>query len=225
MLRSIIVALAVLCAGPVLAQSSPWTAEATVGAVSDYRYRGYSLSDGDPALQGGATLTHVSGFYVDAYVSTIEEYGVGDDGDGAGVEITGTLGWNGDVSGYNIDVSVSAYRYPDGDDVDYFEVPVQVSRTFNALTGTLGFAYAPDQTALGNVDNRYGWAALTYAPEVWPFGLTGRLGHEDGAFAPDGKTDWEVGLSRDLGPATLGLAWTDSDRTEGTLVASLFVGF
>lgn len=225
MLRSIVVVLAALAAGPGFAQSSPWTAEATVGAVSDYRYRGYSLSDGDPALQGGATLIHRSGFYADVFVSTIDEYGVGDDGDGAEVEITGSFGWSGAVSGYDIDVSVLAYRYPDGDDVDYVEVPVQVSRTFDALTGTLGFAYAPDQSALGDEDNRYGWAGLTYAPDAWPIGLNGRLGHEDGAFAPEGKTDWEVGLSRNLGPATLGLAWTDSDRTDGALVASLFVGF
>ncbi len=225
MLRLTLLAVAALAAGPSFAQTSPWTVDATVGAVSDYRYRGYSLSDGDAALQGGATLTHASGLYADVFVSTIDEYGTGDDGDGADVEITATFGWSGSISGYEVDAAVSAYRYPDGDDVDYVEFPVRIDRTFKALTGTVGVAYAPEQTALGDEDNRYGWASLTYAPVNWPVSLGGRLGYEDGAFAPDGKTDWEVGLTRGLGPATLGLSWTDSDQTSGALVASMFVGF
>ena len=225
MLKTILVAVAALAAGPALAQTSNWTVDATIGGVSDYRYRGYSLTDGDPALQGGATLTHRSGLYTDIFVSAIDEYGVGDDGDGADIEITATFGWSGSVSGYDVDAGVSAYRYPDGDEVNYVEFPLQVGRTLNALTGTLGFAYAPEQTALGDEDNRYGWASLAYATEDWPVSLGARLGYEDGSFAPDGKTDWELGLTRDFGPATLGLAWTDSDRTDGTVVASLSVGF
>ena len=225
MLRSIVLVTCLLTAGPGVAQTATWTSEATVGVVSNYRYRGYSLSGNDPALQGGLTLSHSSGFYADAYVSTIEEYGVGDDGDGAQVEITGSLGWNGSVTGYHIDASVAVYQYPDGDDVDYYELPVHVSRTFNALTGTVGFAYAPEQEALGDDDNRYGWASLNYAPHDWPVGLNARLGYEDGAYAPGGKTDWEVGVSRDVGPATLGLAWTDSGRTDGAMIASVFIGF
>ena len=143
MLRCVFVAVATFAAGPSLAQTSPWMLEGTAGVVSDYRYRGYSLSEGRPALQTGATLSHRSGVYAQVYLSSIDEYGVGDDGDGADAEITGEIGWSGQLGGFLVNAAIAAYRYPDGDGVNYVEVPLQVSRTFNALTGTVGLAYAP----------------------------------------------------------------------------------
>ena len=225
MLRALIIGISTLAGTPTLAHTSPWTVEATLGVVSDYRYRGYSLSDDKPALQAGATLSHGSGVYADVYASTIDEYGIGDDGDGARIELTSAVGWKGDVAGYTVDVAVARYVYPRGDNVDYVEIPVEVSRNIDALSVSLGMAYAPDQSALGAADNRYGWASFHYAPTPWPVALSGRLGYEDGAFAPDGKTDWEIGVTRDVGAATLGLSWTDSDRTTGALVGSVFFGF
>ena len=42
-----------------------------VSLTTDYRFRGVSLSGGDPAIQGGITATHDSGFYVGAWSSSI----------------------------------------------------------------------------------------------------------------------------------------------------------
>ena len=213
-----------LSASPVLAQSD-WSLGGSVGVVSDYRYRGYSLSGDDPALQAGLTLSHASGVYGDVFVSSIEEYGIGEDGDGADMEITSTLGWAGAIGGFDVDAAVSSYAYPDGDDVSYVEVPVQVGQTVGDLTWTVGVAYAPPQTALADEDNRYGWAGLSYALETWPISLSGTLGYEEGAFAPYGKSDWSVGAAHGLGPATLALTWVDSDVEAGALVASAFLSF
>lgn len=212
-------------ATPSVAQQADWTVDGTIGVVSDYRYRGYSLSDEQPALQGGLTLSHQTGFYGDVFVSTIDEYGVGADGDGAEVEVTATIGWTGALLGLDVDAAVAAYQYPDGDEVNYVEIPVQVGQTLGDISWTLGLAYAPDQEALGEEDNRYGWAGLTYAPETWPISLTGSVGYEDGAFAPEGKTDWSLGGARDFGPVTLALTWIDSDEYEGQAVASAFLNF
>ena len=205
--------------------TSDWSVEATVGAVSDYRFRGISLSGGDPAVQAGATLSHASGFYADVYLSSIEEYGVGDDGDGSKLEMTLTGGWAGSWLGLDWDAALSAYRYPDGDDVDYVEAPVQVSRTFGAATATFGVAYAPEQSALGDKDNRYVWTGLDYAPEAWLLSLAASIGYEDGAWAPDGKTDWRIGGFIPLGNVTAGVEWIDSDADKGALVASVFASF
>lgn len=199
--------------------------DATVGAVSDYRFRGISLSGGDAAAQAGATLSHSSGLYADVYVSSIEEYGIGGDGDGADVEVTLSAGWAGGWLGLDWDAAVSAYRYPDGDDVDYVEIPVQASRTAGPATFTLGVAYAPSQSALGDTDNRYVWSGLDYAPEGWPVSLAAAVGYEDGAWAPDGKIDWRAGGFLPLGPVMVGLEWVDSDAEDGALVASLFATF
>jgi uncharacterized protein (TIGR02001 family) len=208
-----------------VAEEAPWSVEGTVGVVSDYRYRGYSLSGGDPALQAGLTASHASGIYGDAYLSSIEEYGAGDDSDGAQVELTLSAGWVGTLAGLDVDAGVSAYRYPGGSGVNYVEFPVQAGRTLGAATWTVGFAYAPSQSALDDEDNGYVWGSLAYAPTAWPISVAASLGYEAGAYAPGGKTDWSLGLSAPLGPVTIGAAWTDSDADSGALVASAFFSF
>lgn len=50
-------------------------ANASITLVSDDRYRGVSLSDGDPALQLGAGFDADSGAYVGAFASTARLYG------------------------------------------------------------------------------------------------------------------------------------------------------
>lgn len=50
---------AVLAPGGVQAQD--WTWSGRLGAVSDYRDRGYTLSEGNAVLQGELTLSHASG--------------------------------------------------------------------------------------------------------------------------------------------------------------------
>lgn len=212
-------------AAPAVAQDAAWTWSGRIAAVSDYRDRGYTLSDGGPAVQGEVTLSHASGVYGGVWLSTIDDYGVGPDGDGARVEATLYAGWYGEVGGWAVDVGVWDNRYPDGTDVDYVEFPVEIGRAVGPVTWTLGAIYAPAQTGLADEDNRYLWTRFDYAPGNWPVSLTASVGHEDGAFAPDGKVDWKIGAERAFGPATLGLAWIDSDTEDSALVASVSVGF
>lgn len=221
-----LLAAVVLAAVSTSAQAqSSWTLDGSIGLVSDYRFRGISLSNERPALQGGLTASHTSGFYGDVFLSTIEEYGIGSDGDGAEIEVTGSLGWAGEIGGFVVDAAVSAYRYPDGDDVNYVEVPVEISRSIADLILTAGVAYAPSQDALGDEDNRYGWLGAEYRPLQWPFALTATIGREEGAFAPDGKTDWSLGASREFGPVALALSWVEADEVDGSVVASVFWNF
>ena len=68
-----------------------------VGVVSDYRFRGLTLTGKDPALQAGLTVSLANGAYSNIWASTIDEYGAGPDGKGAIFEMDGTLGWAGRV--------------------------------------------------------------------------------------------------------------------------------
>ncbi|MFZ5670398.1 MAG: TorF family putative porin [Pseudomonadota bacterium] len=222
-------AAALLCAGAAQAAEegeARWSLSGTIGVVSDYQYRGYSLSGGDPAVQGDLTLTAPGGWYGTVWTSAIEEYGVGPDGDGALVEVDYSLGRGFSAGGWDWDVAVYYYSYPDATDVNYLEVPVSAARTVGDFTTTLGLAWAPEQDNLGGEGNTYVYLGGAYAPEHWPVSVSGQIGHEDGAFA-DGKYDWQLGLSKSVGPATFGVTWSDSDGpgAESTVVWSASVGF
>src|ERR1051325_9913354 len=88
-----------------------WTASAAAadlsgeaGVVSDYRYRGVSLSNGNPALQASVTLEHNSGLYATAWGSTL--------GHGTQTEVDFTGGYSKDLSkGFSLDVSSTYYSY------------------------------------------------------------------------------------------------------------------
>ena len=60
--------LALLCS----ARGSLAQLSGTVSVVSDYRYRGISLSDNEPAVQLGLNYDDARGWYAGAFVSTVE---------------------------------------------------------------------------------------------------------------------------------------------------------
>ncbi|MDB5469460.1 MAG: hypothetical protein JWR84_1020 [Caulobacter sp.] len=230
-MRSILLTAAALAAlaGPALAQEADqpaWTVEWEVGAVSDYRFRGYSLSDGGPAAQGGVTVSAPNGLYAYGWASTIDEYGAGADGKGAQGEFDLGFGYAGSLAGFDFDVSAVRYIYPGGENVDLWELPVSVSRAVGDWTLTVGGAYVPEQDNTGG-DNRYVFAGADWTVNTTrPVTLSLVVGHEDGAFADD-KTDWSFGARTALGPATVGLNWVDADAADvdGGLVASIKATF
>lgn len=218
-------ATAGLCAfldGPANAQEGSASLGYEIGVVSDYRYRGYSLSDEKPALQGGVTATFAQGMSVGAWGSSIAEYGVGADGDGARVEVDLTVGRAWSQAGFDLNLGLVAYVYSDGSDVNYLEVPVSIARTMGDWTFTVGGAYAPDQHALAR-NNAYIYGSAAWALTDTPWTLSAAVGHERGAFAPFGKWDWQVGVERAFGPISAGLTYVDSDEPgqDGALFASI----
>ena len=215
------VLLAAMSAG--LAHAAPVDLEANLTGVSDYRFRGLSLSDRKPALQADLTVSHKSGAYASVFASTIDEYGQDADGKGATVELDYTAGWAFSGAGLDFDVAASAYTYPGGVGVNYVELPMQASKTVGAWTGSAGLAYAPEQHALER-DNRYAWLGLDYDGPALPVALSARAGREDGAFA-DNKTDWSLSASRTLGHLRASAAYVDNDQGGGGLVLSLAARF
>lgn len=82
-----------------------------VGVVSEYRYRGLSQTNGDPALQGGVDYAHSSGFYLGAWASTISW--IKDAGSNAKgpVELDVYGGYKGTVGPIAYDVGYLRYEY------------------------------------------------------------------------------------------------------------------
>jgi uncharacterized protein (TIGR02001 family) len=88
---------ALLCSGFVLGASSPPASSAdltaNLAALSDFRFRGVSLSDREPALQAGVDFSHASGFTTGVLASTVR---LGREGDTeGGIAGQGYLGWSG----------------------------------------------------------------------------------------------------------------------------------
>jgi uncharacterized protein (TIGR02001 family) len=230
-------------ATPAMAQDasdSEFTVTGSVGLVTDYRFRGVSLSDGSLAVQGGLTLDHSSGFYVGTWASSLEDsptYGE--------VELDLFGGWKGEVtSGLTLDVGMLYYAYPSKDKgagpSDYFEPYAKLSTTLGPVGATVGVAYAWDQDALGNEDNLYLFTDLSVGIPSTPLTLTGHLGYTDGPLGPkylSGGTskrgfDWSVGASATvLGGLTLGVSYVGTqghnidDFTDDAVVGSLSYSF
>jgi uncharacterized protein (TIGR02001 family) len=228
-----------LAATPALAQDaeepSSVTVSGNVALVSDYRFRGVSLSDGDPAIQGGITVTHDSGFYIGTWASSLGDSTAGVYGD---MELDVFGGWSGDVSeGLGLDVGLLYYAYPTnpaGVDAEFFEPYVTVTGTLGPVTAKVGANYAWDQSALAD-DSLYLRTDLSAGIPNTPISLNAHLGYTDGAFSfdPDGESfDWSLGATATvLGSLTLGVSYVGveapsvNNLTDDAVVLSIGASF
>lgn len=240
-------AAAFIPAGAALAQDGEAEADpsvtvaGSVGIVSDYRFRGVSLSGGDPAVQGGVTVTHDSGFYVGTWASSIDDGGADIYGD---MELDLFAGWSGNVAeGVGLDVGLLYYAYPtnaEGVEAEYFEPYATLSGTLGPVQAKLGVAYAWEQDSLGGNDNLYLFTKLSAGIPNTPITLNAGLGYTDGALAPpllagtadDTGFDWTIGASAVvLGNLSFGVAYTGVEGpsidgfTDDAIVGSLTVSF
>lgn len=201
-----------------------------IGLVSDYRYRGLSLSRGRAAVQGSVTIEHDSGLYAEAWASTLEH-----PGDPTDSEVDLTAGYSKDLSAaLNMDLSGTFFVYPSAGSDNYFEATALVTATHGAASGSLGLSYIPLQRATrdaGGHDNAYLFGTLDFAVPRTPVTLKSGIGYERGAFDEvehGGKWDWTLGAEAEFKPVKLGLAYVGCNADGGdrhALVASAFVSW
>jgi uncharacterized protein (TIGR02001 family) len=199
---------------------------ANVGLVSDYRFRGLSLSDLGPALQGGVDLEADMGLSVGAWASTIADYG------GARVEVDIYAGYRRSVAGFAWTATANAYVYPGGSGVNYLEFRLEAEREIGPVTLGAEAAWVPRQRNIDAVNYYLGASASVAVPGAAGLAVTARGGREQGFY--DDKWDWELRVAYTRGPVTGSVAWVDSNHGGPTgegrlgragLVASLLAGF
>ena len=138
-------------AAPEAATPGPFTANVTL--VNDYRYRGISQSNFQPAIQGGFDYAHSSGFYVGNWNSSIswisDAASTAGNSASAPIEMDFYAGFKHEWSkGFAADVGVLQYYYPTSNlsafatNPNTTELYVAQNFTFNAFTGYLKFSYA-----------------------------------------------------------------------------------
>ncbi len=230
-----------LAATPALADETDAPSEFTVtgnaALVTDYRFRGISLSAGDVAVQGSINVNHASGFYAGAWASSLEDtpvYG--------NMELDVYGGWTGAVAdGLTADVGLLYYVYPNGNvgDANVFEPYASLTKTLGPASAKVGVAYAWKQDSLGGDDNLYVYTDWSLGVPQTPISLSAHLGYTDGALSPklltgkstDGGFDYSLGASvavtknLSLGVSYIGVDGNSidsvsNDAVVGTLKAS-----
>lgn len=228
-------------ATPALAQDATdeLTVSGSVALVSDYRFRGVSMTDKEMAVQAGIQVDHASGLYIGTWASNLSGWGTFG---GSNMELDIYAGFATEISpGISVDVGATWYMFPGGlDNTDFVEPYVKLSGSIGPAEITAGVAYAPKQEALGawydsamsagydnpgdKNDNLYLFLDGSVGIPDTGLTLSAHIGYSDGnpglgpwgtSPAPTGKyVDWKLGADYALGPLTLGVAYIDTDLTK-----------
>lgn len=192
-------------AAPAAIADDALSVSANVTMVSDYRFRGLSLSNKAFAIQGGFDVAHESGFYVGTWASNISEFS------GSTIEADLYGGYSGEANGISYDVGALLYAYPGATgSTDYVEAYGSVGFALGPIGTTVGANYAFGNEALGNQGNIYIFTDAEYALAETSVTLTAHFGYEDGAFG-DGKLDWSIGASVSYQGLDFGVSYIDTN--------------
>jgi uncharacterized protein (TIGR02001 family) len=229
------------------AKKSDFSVTGNVALVTDYRFRGVSLSGGDPAIQGGITLNHSSGLYVGAWSSSLAHTPVYGD-----QELDLFAGWTGSVTpSLTVDAGLLYYVYPSGHvgDANYWEPYASISGTVGPAKLKVGVAYDWKQKGvLDNAgrrdDNLYVYSNLDVGIPSTPVTVSAHVGYTDGVLSPcyycagtptfNDRTgwDWSLGASATVfGPISVGVSYIGvsgasvKNYTDDTIVGTLTASF
>lgn len=193
----------------------------TVTAVSDYRFRGVSLTSKDPALQGSIDWASEGGFYAGAWASNID-YGNAFDGN---IELDLYGGFAGETEGgLGYDVGLVWYLYPDSDgSASKFEIKdypeLYAGVTYKFLEGKVW--YSNDNSG-SDEDSFYLEGNASFELPA-SFALNLHAGYywgdyfdsPDSDFKDSDYMDYSIGVGYTLGNFDLELKWMDNTLDDG----------
>ena len=163
--------------------------EAEVGIVSDYRFRGVSVTNGRPALQAGVTASLPDDWTAGVWTSlSLGERRYAD-------EVDLYVGRSGSLGQVDYQVLVYAYLTPGAPENVYVELQSTFRRETAKAAFELQLAVVPEQKRIPA--NFYASLGANVPLHGESLGLLLRGGFEQG-FA-DNKLDWEVGLAGERG--------------------------
>lgn len=212
------------------AQTSVYSSSTSVSGeallLSDYRFRGISRSDRDPAVQGQITVSGASGWYAGGRGTSLRQAGALG---GAQLDLYAGYGANLDLA-TSVDAGVLYYDFPDGEGkTDYFELYASLSHQLGPVLGTLGAKYAPEQQAIGGDDSLYLFGEIEAVIPATPLTAVAQIGRQDDGL--DGSYwNWSLGARYTRGALIAGLRYVDTDvsanpNAEAGLIASAGIRF
>ena len=218
----------VMAADPAPAATPDFVVTGNFGITSDYRFRGISQNNLDPAFQGGFDVAHSSGLYIGTWGSNVSQWAASSTGS---MELDIYGGYKTTVGDLGVDVGAIAYKYP-GTNKGY------KSNTEEAYLGlsygpatfktsyVLGKNYFASTTENGSDDvSGTMYYDLTLTQELMPK-LTASVhaGYTDykgaGAYNLSGNkfsySDYNIGLAYDLDGYVFGVKYFWNDEKAGT---------
>lgn len=180
-----------------------------VALVSDYRFRGVTFSDSDPALQGSVSAAGPWGLSAGAWASTTSSR------NGAGAaEIDLFISKSVTLKKTTLSVGTTAYLYPGAGTVAYGEATALAARAVGPVDVSAGLNYAWPQPSLQGRDNLYAFlnvAAPIAKVRKSPISLGAGLGYEQGAFFGKEKLDWKLSATAKWKGFDLSVSYVDAD--------------
>ena len=227
---------------PAAAPADPGPLTANVSLTSDYRYRGISQSNLQPAIQGGFDYAHSSGLYIGNWNSSISWISDAASASGnsasAPIEMDFYAGYKYEWSkGFTADVGILHYYFPTSGATGFTTNPnttelyAAQNFTFDSVTGYLKFSYAAT-TLFGfpnSAGSNYTDLTVNYDTGVWGLTLNAHAGYQYVAGTASGAsvsnnslfsyTDWKLGVTKDFGSGlTLGVAYLGTNAKKGAYV-------
>ncbi|QXI36396.1 TorF family putative porin [Pseudomonas xantholysinigenes] len=196
--------------------------EAKIGVFSDYRTRGISQTQNDPALQGSLTLAHSTGLYAGVWSSNVD-FGFGNS---TRQELDYYAGYFWQVSDdVTLDTSYIKYVYPRQGNFNYGEYHAELRAWGVLLGGNYSDNFNGDQAMF------YSYAG--YAMQLpYDISLETRYGRNDykdpSWFANDGSSrdayhEWQVKLSRMMLSLDWSVSYIDTDLSQAECAS--YLGF
>ncbi len=199
----------------------PGEFSANVAFTTDYRFRGITQSDDDPALQGGLDYSvdvgNDFGIYLGAWASSVNF----NDGDEASIELDYYGGVTANFDGIGVDFGLIYYTYPGASsslNYDYLELKADLSYSpVEMLTVGVGYNYSPDYFASSG-NYHYPHAAVELTPDLGlpvPLTLDATFGYnfidDKAAFGAGDYADWTVGIGTSYKILTFKLQYVDNN--------------
>lgn len=208
-------AIAAISAAPAAfaeeAPPSDFTVTGSVSLTTQYRLRGISQTDEDPAVQGGITVSHSSGIYIGGWASNLSGFGTFG---GSNMELDAIIGYTKPVGNVTLDGGLIWYFYPGTSGHDYGEVYASASVPLGPLKAKLGANYAFKDNSLGG-DNLWVYTDLAFPINDTPITLKAHGGYTTGKSflaGPDGNyLDYSVGADVTWKNLTLNVSYVGTD--------------
>lgn len=172
--------------------------------TTDYRFRGITQTENDPAIQGGFQLDHESGLYAGVWASNVH---FGSD-DPTHLELDPYIGYATELplaGKPTLDVGLWYYGYPSSSDLNWLEIYAKLGFDNAIVTGDNLLAAVNYSNDVAGTDEDGWYLNLAYSVPFADTGFGGvasvgytKVDIDDAFNGKDNYVDWKVGVSYDF---------------------------